>query len=95
MLKSMLPEILSAVRDDCAQEQAFCRLLEKYVASEHVLCFLTLESLNKKKLHEHFQEGPGGGGRLIGPPPPSTFNTIDLIEMIFGTYNEFPLYFHF
>ena len=60
MLKSMLPEILSAVRDDCAQEQAFCRLLEKYVASEHVFCFLTLESLNKKKLHEHFQEGPGG-----------------------------------
>ena len=93
MLKSMLPEILSAVRDDCAQEQAFCRLLGKYVASEHVFCFLTLESLNKKKLHEHFQEGPGG--ELIGPPPPSTFNTIHLIEMIFGTYNELPLYFHF
>ena len=48
---------------------------------------LTPEASKKKKLHEHLRVG---GGRALGPP--STFDNIDPISMIFGTYNKLPLY---
>ena len=38
-----------------------------------------------KKLHEHFRGNKSD--------PPSTFDTILPIDMVFGTYNELPLYF--
>ena len=34
-----------------------------------------------------------GGGGSIGPPPPSTFDTIRPIDLKFGTYNKLHLYF--
>ena len=45
---------------------------------------LTLEASNKKSLHEHF--------RVVNRTP-STFDTINAIDMKFGTYNEHPLHF--
>ena len=55
-----------------------------------VLCILTPESLEEKKLHENLRVWGGGGS--IGPP--STFHTIHPIGMTFGTlYNKIPLHF--
>ena len=34
-----------------------------------------------------------GGGGSIGPPPPSTFDTIHPIDMKLGAYNKLHLYF--
>ena len=49
---------------------------------------LTLEASNEQKLHEHLR---GGGGSI--EPPPSNFDGIHPIDMIFGTYKKLSLYF--
>ena len=48
---------------------------------------LTLEGISLKKLHEGIR-----GWGSIGPLP-STFDTTHPIDFLFGTYNEFSLYF--
>ena len=53
-------------------------------------CPLTLEPLQKNKLHEHFFCGGSFSDRS---DPSSTFDTIHQIGMIFGTYNKLPWYF--
>ena len=50
------------------------------------LVFINPRSLEEIKLHNTWV-----GGVSIGPPP-STFDTIHPIGMIFGTYNNLPLY---
>ena len=68
-----------------------------YVFIQHpIRKVLTLEGTRLKKLHEGMGVCVGGGGgeqgQSIGPLP-STFDTIPLIDLIFGTYNELFLYF--
>ena len=54
---------------------------------------LTLQASKKKLLHEALREWIN---RTTPPPPPpssSTFDTIHLIDLKFGTYNKLHLYF--
>ena len=51
--------------------------------------FLTLEGISLIKLQEGIRGEGGGNNRSL----PSTFDTSHLIDLIFGIYNELPLYF--
>ena len=50
-------------------------------------------SINPRKYKPKKVTQRGKGGGSIGPFP-STFDTIYLIDLIFGTCNELSLYFH-
>ena len=45
-----------------------------------------------KKVTQRHKRGAGGGGQ--SDPSTSAFDTIHLIDLIFGTCNELSLYFH-
>ena len=51
-----------------------------------------LFAINPRSLLENIVTRSLEGGS-IGPPPPSTFETIHPIDLIFGTYNKLHLYF--
>ena len=51
--------------------------------------FFNLRSLERTKVTRTLE----GGGGSIEPPPPSNFDGIHPIDMIFGTYKKLSLYF--
>ena len=67
-----------------------CDRLALRTRCHHAIVF---DFFNPRSLLEKIVTRSLEGGVSIGPPPPSTFDTIHPIDLKFGTYNKLRLYF--
>ena len=68
-------------------------LFTKYRGANQVQLHFRSVKLNPRSLLEKIVTRNLGGGASVGPPPPSTFDTIHPIDLKISTYNKIHLYF--